>query len=103
MNYSTQASDGTYPVEMNEPAVPVRGNIEPDVTLDVSGLICPLPGVKMAKAVAKLESGQVLEVRGTNPIFKKFAPTVFKKSGHEWLGVVEDDGDGFFRFYLKKV
>ncbi len=75
--------------------------ITPDVTLDVSGLMCPMPGVKATQAVRKLQPGQTLEVKSSNPIFKKFGPMITKRFGSEILGMTEDN-DGFFRIYLKK-
>jgi len=48
-----------------------------------------------------LEVGQILEVWGTDPGTKKDMPKLARKSGHEWLGFLDDE-EGFFRFYLKK-
>lgn len=75
--------------------------IEPDETLDVRGISCPMPTLKTAKAMKSLEVGQILEVWGTDPGTKKDMPKLARKSGHEWLGSL-DDPEGFFRFYLKK-
>ena len=48
-----------------------------------------------------LETGQILEVLGTDPGTIKDMAKLAKKSGHEWLGHLDQD-EGFFRFYLKK-
>jgi tRNA 2-thiouridine synthesizing protein A len=61
--------------------------IKPDETLDVRGISCPMPTLKTAKAMKSLEVGQI--------------PKLARKSGHEWLGFLDDE-EGFFRFYLKK-
>jgi tRNA 2-thiouridine synthesizing protein A len=75
--------------------------IKPDETLDVRGLSCPMPTLKTAKAMKSLAVGQILEVLGTDRGTKKDMPKLARKSGHEWLGSL-DDAEGFFRFYLKK-
>jgi len=75
--------------------------IKPDQTLDVRGLHCPMPTLKTGKMMKGLETGQILEVLGTDPGTKKDMPKLAEKSGHEWLGFL-DDGEGFYRFYLRK-
>lgn len=75
--------------------------ISPDETLDVSGLLCPLPGIKMAGAIRKLDRGRVIEVRSSNPMVRKFAPTMLRETGNEVLAVVEGT-DGLFRLFVKK-
>ena len=37
----------------------------PDETLDARGLSCPMPLLKTKKQLAKMQSGQILEVLGT--------------------------------------
>ena len=75
--------------------------IKPNHTLDVRGISCPMPTLKTAKKMKSLEPGQILEVWGTDPGTKKDMPKLAKKSGHEWLGHL-DNGEGFYRFYLRK-
>ena len=75
-------------------------SIKPDETLDVRGLSCPMPTLKTAKAMKSLTTGQIIEVLGTDPGTKKDMPKLAAKSGHEWLGFLDDEG--FYRFYLRK-
>jgi len=75
--------------------------IKPDKTLDVRGLSCPMPTLKTAKTMKSMDPGQILEVMGTDPGTKKDMPKLAQKSGNEWLGFL-DDGEGFYRFYIKK-
>ena len=75
-------------------------NITPDQTLDVRGLSCPMPTLKTAKTMKSMAQGQILEVLGTDPGTKKDMPKLATKSGHEWLGFLDDVG--FYRFYLRK-
>ncbi len=41
--------------------------MDADKTIDTSGLTCPLPILKAKKALAELQSGQVLQVIATDP------------------------------------
>lgn len=75
--------------------------IKADDSLDTKGLICPMPLLKTKKAMAKIESGKILEVIGTDPGSKNDLPGWCERSGHQFLGMVEGDG-GVFRFYIKK-
>ena len=58
-----------------------------------------MPLLKAKKAIGKMESGQVLEILGTDPGSKNDFPSFAKKSGHEYLG--EEEEEGFFKFYMK--
>ena len=73
--------------------------ITPDETLDCRGLSCPMPLLKTKKTIGKLQSGQILEVLGTDPGTRNDLPGFANKAGHEYLGEKEDEG--FIRFYLK--
>ena len=103
MNTQTQTIDQLDTADTKGRTGDNPANITPDVTLDVSGLACPLPGVKTVKAVGELEPGQILEVKSNNAIFKKFGTLFVKKFADEWLGSVDDADDGYFRVYLKKA
>jgi len=70
-------------------------------TLDCRGLSCPMPTLKTKKALAKLKSGDVLEVLGTDPGTKNDMEKMASKSGDEFLGMEDDDG-GFTRYFIKK-
>ncbi len=72
-----------------------------DETLDCKGLSCPMPILKLAKAIKGMESGQVLELLGTDPGSKNDVPAWCEKTGNEFLELVEEDG-GVNRFYIKK-
>lgn len=74
-------------------------DITPDETLDCRGLSCPMPLLKTKKAIGKLQSGQILEILGTDPGTRNDLPSFAGKAGHEYLGEKEDEG--FIRFYLK--
>ena len=75
-------------------------NIKPDKTLDAKGLNCPMPLLKAKKAIEALESGQVLEILGTDEGSKIDLPGWCERVGHTFLGA--KDEENFFRFYIKK-
>ena len=64
--------------------------ITPDETLDCRGLSCPMPLLKTKKAIGKLQSGQILEILGTDPGTRNDLPSFAGKSGHEYLGEKEE-------------
>ena len=74
-------------------------DIRADETLDCRGLSCPMPVLKTKKAMGKMNSGQVLEVLGTDPGTRNDMPAFAKRGGHEYLGEKEDEG--FIRFFIK--
>lgn len=70
-------------------------------TLDCKGLSCPMPMMKVAKAMKGMNSGDVLEMLGTDPGTKSDLPRWCEKGGHSILGSTELDG-GVFRFLIQK-
>jgi tRNA 2-thiouridine synthesizing protein A len=74
--------------------------IKADDTLDARGMGCPMPLLKAKKAFEKLESGQVLEVIGTDPGSKNDFPNWAQRTGNEYLGFVEESD--YYKFYMKK-
>ncbi len=74
--------------------------IKPDEVLDCKGLSCPMPMLKTKKALQKLQSGQILEVLGTDPGSKNDIPNMCKKEGHEFLGMIDETG--YTRYFIRK-
>lgn len=75
-------------------------NIKPDRTVDAKGLECPMPLLKAKKEIDAMESGQVLEIIGTDEGSKVDLPGWCDRVGHSYLGVKEEGT--FFKFYIKK-
>ncbi len=71
-----------------------------DQSLDCKGLSCPMPIIKLSKAMKGLESGQVLQMIGTDPGSKTDIPAWCEKTGNEFLSMEEADGES--KFYIKK-
>ena len=74
--------------------------IKADSSLDARGLGCPMPLLKAKKAFEALDSGQVLEIVGTDPGSKNDFPNWAERTGNTYLGVVEESD--FYKFYMKK-
>ena len=72
-----------------------------DETLDCKGLSCPMPMMKLAKAMKGMQSGEVLEMLGTDPGTKSDLPRWCSKTGNEVLDKSELSG-GIFRFLIQK-
>ncbi len=56
------------------------------VVVDATGLLCPMPIVKLAQAVAGVAIGQVVEVTATDPGILEDAPAWAKMTRHEVVG-----------------
>jgi TusA-related sulfurtransferase len=76
--------------------VPVKA----DHTLDCIGLYCPVPIVKTAQKIKELSPGEVLEVISDDTGIKSDMPAWAKKTGNEYLGLEEDEGE--IKVYVKK-
>jgi tRNA 2-thiouridine synthesizing protein A len=72
-----------------------------DQELDASGLNCPLPILRAKKAIAGLESGQVLRIIATDPGSVKDFEAFAKQTGNELLESGEEEGK--FVFMMKKA
>jgi tRNA 2-thiouridine synthesizing protein A len=71
-----------------------------DAELDASGLNCPLPILKAKKALAGIDSGQVLHIIATDPGAIKDFEAFAKQTGNDLLESKEEGGK--FYFLLKK-
>ena len=75
--------------------------IQPDSTLDATGLLCPLPVLKARRALRAVPAGGILEVLATDPGAIKDFQHFCQTTGCELLASVEQPG-GVLRFLLKK-
>ncbi len=68
--------------------------------LDVRGLNCPLPILRAKKALAELQSGQVLKVVATDPGSVKDFQAFCKQTGNSLLSKSETPAE--FTFFMQK-
>ena len=74
--------------------------VEANETIDCKGLSCPMPILKLAKTMKKMDSGKVLELIGTDPGSKEDIPKWCQKTGNEFIEMIEDAG--FSKYYIRK-
>jgi tRNA 2-thiouridine synthesizing protein A len=74
--------------------------INVDATLDAKGLSCPMPLLRTKKEIGKLDSGQVLQIDGTDPGSRNDLPGWATRAGHDYLG--EKEMSGYISFFVKK-
>ena len=71
-----------------------------DKEIDLSGLNCPLPILRTKKALAELQSGQVLKVTATDPATPKDFDAFARQTGNALLQWAEEGGK--FLFWLRR-
>jgi tRNA 2-thiouridine synthesizing protein A len=76
-------------------------DIKVDVTMDLKGLKCPLPVVKVSQQVKKMQVGQVLVAETTDPGAHADFPAWAKTSGNEIVNTVKEDNVS--KFFIKKL
>ncbi len=75
--------------------------IKEDKTMDLKGLPCPMPIVKVSKGIKDVAVGQVLKAVTSDPGALADFPSWAKTSGNEILKT-DQDGDEIV-FYIKRL
>jgi tRNA 2-thiouridine synthesizing protein A len=75
--------------------------VESNLKLNLEGLLCPIPIVKVSKAIKNMEVGGVLEATATDPGVLADIPAWTKSTGNELLSI-EKDGK-LIRFLIKRT
>ena len=70
-----------------------------DKVLDLKGLPCPMPVVKMSQEIGSVDVGQVIEVHTTDPGSLSDFPAWAETSGNEVLG--SEQGE-FIKIFIKR-
>jgi len=73
------------------------GNLDGDgaqgsAELDVTGLLCPLPVLKIRKRMTAMAPGDVLKVRATDPATRIDIPHFCAETGHRLVSQSEAGG-----------
>ena len=74
--------------------------IKADKVMDLKGLPCPMPVVKISKGIKEIEIGQVVEAITSDPGALADFPAWAKTSGNEILKT--DNTNGIITFYIKR-
>ena len=75
--------------------------IKADKVLDCTGLLCPVPVVKTAKAIKQIEVGQILQLIATDPGAPPDMQAWTRQTGHEMMESQEENGK--FIFYFRRT
>lgn len=71
-----------------------------DKTLDCTGLLCPVPIIKISKAIKEVEPGQTILMLATDPGSKPDIEAWQRKTGNELLQT-EQDGK-VYKFLIRR-
>jgi len=76
-------------------------DIKVEKKIDLSGLPCPMPVVKISKEIKSVEVGQIIEAKTTDPGALSDFPAWAQSSGNE-IVKVEEGADGA-TFFVKRT
>ena len=71
-----------------------------DKVMDLKGLPCPMPVVKVSKGIKEVEIGQVVEAVTSDPGALADFPAWARTSGNEILKT--EQSDGVIKFYIRR-
>jgi len=75
--------------------------LQPDRVLDCSSLLCPLPVIRMSKAIKEIAIGQVLKVIATDPGAPADMEAWARQTGNELIDAHEENGK--YVFFFRRV
>ncbi len=76
-------------------------DIKPDQVIDLKGLLCPMPVVKLSIAIKKLTVGAVIEGIATDPGVMADIPAWARSTGNELVSIEQQGKE--YHFVVKKV
>ena len=75
-------------------------NTSANLEIDARGLACPVPILRAKKALAKMESGQILHVRATDPGAMRDFQLFAQQTGNELLEQQQNGEE--YSIYLRR-
>lgn len=76
-------------------------SVQADEVLDTVGLYCPVPIIKTAERIRKMEAGRVLTVVSDDRVILIDMPAWCRSTGHEYLGHIRQGTE--YRLFLRKA
>ena len=76
-------------------------DIKIEKTMDLKGMPCPMPVVKVSKGIKEIEVGQILLAETTDPGALADFPAWARTSGNEIIKTDQDSDS--IRFYIKRL
>ena len=74
--------------------------LEPEVELDATGLFCPEPVMLLHNKIRDMATGELLELKATDPSTTRDVPKFCIYLGHELVKNYEQDK--YFYYYIRK-
>ncbi len=79
----------------------MNDDIKISKTLDLKGLACPMPVVKISKGIKEVEVGEIIEAHTTDPGSLTDIPAWGRTTGHE---IIESNQEGeLIRFLIRRT
>ena len=75
--------------------------IEFNLEVDASGLNCPLPLLRLKKALMGMTSGDIVKVIATDPAAHLDFGVYADQTGHQIIGLIKESGAQIFYFKKK--
>ena len=76
-------------------------NTNIDQVLDLKGLLCPIPVVKISNAIKGIDIGEIITATATDPGVMMDIPAWCATTGNEMLSM--DEADDIFTFQIKRT
>ncbi|HEY5670590.1 MAG TPA: sulfurtransferase TusA family protein [Anaerolineales bacterium] len=70
------------------------------MVLDLKGLLCPMPVIKLAKAIKDIPVGEIIEAFATDPGVMADIPAWCRTTGNELVTLEKNDKQ--FRFVVRR-
>src|ERR1035437_6592602 len=86
--------------QMTALTVAELGTVTAAEIIDARGAACPGPLLEAKKGMGKVAMGDVVELWSSDPVTKTDISAWSGKVGHEFLGVIEDDG--YDRVFIRR-
>ena len=73
----------------------------PDLLLDLKGLLCPMPIVKISQAIKQVAVGGLIQATATDPGVLADIPAWTKSTGHDLVKM--ERGAGIITFWVRRA
>ena len=75
--------------------------VEADEVLDTVGLYCPVPIIKTAERIKRMQAGRTLEILSDDRVILIDMPAWCRSTGHEYLGHRRQGSE--YRLFVRKA
>jgi tRNA 2-thiouridine synthesizing protein A len=75
--------------------------LEADERIDTVGLYCPVPIIRTAEKIRKMEAGRTLEILSDDRVILIDMPAWCRSTGNDYLGHTHERGE--YRLFVRKT